>query len=333
MVRIRSEPEDFLVEEIPLYTPEGEGGHTWLLVEKRLVNTEEVARDLARAAGVPASGVGWAGRKDRRAVARQWLSVPGLEPERALSLRLPGARVLSAARHHHRLRLGELVGNRFTLVVRKVTAEAAERARERLGEATRRGMPNRFGSQRYGRHGANSQAGLELISGGRSGMPGRRARLLLSAFQSTLFDEVLRRRPAALDEVLNGDLALVHATGALVPVVEPAAHRSALDAFEQSATGPLIGEKMRLPRGAVRELEEGALADYGLCWAEAAAALRHHGLAGERRPVRVPVTEAEARWASGSVELTFVLPPGSYATVLLEELFGEELEEARDGFE
>src|SRR5574338_64208 len=72
-MRIAATPEDFVVEELPLYAPAGEGAHTFVRVEKRLRTTEEVARALARLAGVRPGDVGYAGRKDRVAVARQWL--------------------------------------------------------------------------------------------------------------------------------------------------------------------------------------------------------------------------------------------------------------------
>ena len=46
--QILAAPEDFRVDEVPLYAPTGEGGHTFLRVEKRCRSTEEVARALAR---------------------------------------------------------------------------------------------------------------------------------------------------------------------------------------------------------------------------------------------------------------------------------------------
>ena len=85
MIRFAS-PEDFRVDEIPLYPVASHGDHTFVRVEKRLRTTDEVARDLARAAGVSPRDVGYAGRKDRRAVTTQWLSVPGIEPDRARAL-------------------------------------------------------------------------------------------------------------------------------------------------------------------------------------------------------------------------------------------------------
>ena len=66
--RIRECPEDFIVEELPLYPCSGEGEHTFVWVEKRLRTTEQVARMLAREAGVRPRDVGYAGRKDRNAV-------------------------------------------------------------------------------------------------------------------------------------------------------------------------------------------------------------------------------------------------------------------------
>ncbi len=47
----------------------------------------------------PVRHAGYAGRKDRFAVARQWFSVPRLDPGRALALEGEGIRVLEAVRH------------------------------------------------------------------------------------------------------------------------------------------------------------------------------------------------------------------------------------------
>ena len=68
-------PEDFVVEELPAYLPAGEGGHTFVWVEKRERTSDEVARWLAREAGVSPGDVGYAGRKDRAAglVVRDWI--------------------------------------------------------------------------------------------------------------------------------------------------------------------------------------------------------------------------------------------------------------------
>jgi tRNA pseudouridine13 synthase len=331
--RLRTVPEDFRVEEIPLYSPSGAGEHTWVEVEKRGRDTAEVAAELAAHAGADPALVGWAGRKDRDAVARQWLSVPTLDPSRAAGLAGEGWRALQARRHRERLRVGELAGNRFVLVVRELTPPQVAAARERLAELARRGMPNRFGGQRFGRGGDNAALGARLLRG--ESVPGgrRQQRLYLSALQATVFNHVLASRPLPPDQLLDGDLALVHTTGALLPFAAgDAALTERAARFEVSPTGPLPGHKMRAPRGPARALERAACERLGVPWVAELPRLRGHLLPGGRRPLRAQVTEASATpLDDGALELRFRLPPGSYATVLAAELFPEGLDEGAPG--
>jgi tRNA pseudouridine13 synthase len=321
--RLRSAPEDFLVEELPLYEPAGEGEHTFVLVEKRLLTTEEAARALAREAGVAPREVGYAGRKDRVAVARQWLSVPGLAPEAALGLEARGLRVLEARRHRHKLRTGQLRGNRFRLVVRDVDAAAEERARRRAEELLRVGMPNRFGSQRFGADGANPERARELLAGGGAWPRDRRAaRFLLSSLQSAVFNEVLARRPLPLGAVELGDVAMVCASGGCFLVEDAAAEQPRAERFEISATGPVFGTRMTEARGAPGERERAACAAFGVD-AERFRPPPGVRARGARRPFRVRPEGLRVEAAgAGALALAFELPAGSYATVLVEELLG-----------
>jgi tRNA pseudouridine13 synthase len=309
-------PEDFQVDELPAYAPSGEGTHTFVRVEKRLRTTEEVARDLARAAGVAPREVGYAGRKDRMAVATQWLSVPGLSPERALSLALPGARVLEAARHPHKLRTGQLRGNRFRILARDVAQGAARAAAAALEEILRVGMENRFGGQRFGRDGANAALGRALLAGGPGPRDRRRARFLLSALQAEVFNAVLERRRPALDRVEPGDVALVHASGGLFVVEDALREAPRARAFEISATGPIFGTRVLEPQGAVASLEREVMEACGVP-ASGWRAPRGVRLRGARRSLRVRPEEARAEAVPEGLRLTCTLPPGSYATVLL----------------
>jgi tRNA pseudouridine13 synthase len=329
MPRIKATPEDFVVEELPLYAPSGSGEHTWVEVEKRLRTTEEVAGELAAAAGVDAGRIGWAGRKDREAVTRQWLSVPGIAPTRATTLEGEGWRVLRAVAHGERLRLGELVGNRFRLIVRDVDAAAAAVATEWLAAIARHGLPNYFGEQRFGRDEGNAERGAALLRGASVAGGRRQQRLYLSALQSAIFNDVLRTRPAPPHVLLSGDLALVHTSGALLaagsPQLPPAAWEERTASFEMSPTGPLVGHKMRAPRGEALARERAAAEHRGVPWVTDLPRLRGHLLPGGRRPLRVRVTEvAHQRIAGDALELAFVLPPGAYATVLVAALFGRE---------
>jgi len=324
-------PEDFVVEEIPAYSPAGEGAHTFVRVEKRGRTTEEVASSLARAAGVRPRDVGYAGRKDRHAVTTQWLSAPGLEPEAALALRMPGVRVLEAARHPHKLRTGHLRGNRFTITLHGVSEVSAVQARERLEAFARLGMPNRFGAQRFGREGDNAERGRAVLCGELRPRDRRKARFWVSALQSAVFNEALRLRDLPLHEVEAGDVAVVVGRGGLFVVtdVEREAERAAR--FEISATGPIFGARAGTrdpaPEGRVAAREAQAMLRLGLDPSALAAPPRGLRLPGGRRALRVRAADATALHEGDRLRLGFVLPPGSYATVLLEELSRSEPDE------
>ena len=320
MIRIRTTPEDFRVDEQPLYPAAGAGGHTFVRVEKRLRTTEAVARDLARAAGARPQDVGYAGRKDRVAVATQWLSVPELDPHAALALELPGARVLEAVRHPHKLRTGHLLGNHFEIRVRGVDAAARARAEARGAEIASRGMPNRFGEQRFGRAGDNAERARRLRAGEIAVRDRRDARFLVSAWQAEVFNAVLLARPLPLHELEVGDLAMRHDSGGVFVVEDPARERERARAFEISPTGPVFGPRMTWPGGAVVLRERAVMAEHGLD----PDSLRLAGVRarGARRALRVRPGAPAFEPDGDDVLLRFDLPAGSYATVLVEELFG-----------
>ena len=309
------------MDEVPLYAPAGEGAHTFLLVEKRLRSTDDVARALARAAGVRARDVGYAGRKDRVAVTTQWFSVPGIAPDRALDLALPGARVLEAARHPHKLRTGHLRGNRFRIAVRIGDAAAVAAAEAALARLERAGMPNRFGAQRFGRDGANVERAQALLAGDAAPGDRRRARFLLSALQAAVFNDVLAERASRWNRVERGDVAVVHASGGLFRVDDPDAETARADAFEISPTGPIFGTRVLAPAGDVAAREGAVLVRYGIDPGDLRAP-RGIRLRGARRALRVRPQAASVGRIEGGLELGFTLPAGSYATVLLHEVLG-----------
>lgn len=320
--RLGETPEDFVVEEIPSFLPSGEGGHTFVRIEKRRRTTEDVARLLARCAGVPPRDVGYAGRKDREAVTTQWFSVPGLAPDEALALEAPGLRVLEAVPHPHKLRTGVLRGNRFRLRITGVAPEALAAVPERFASLVRRGMPNRFGAQRFGREGDNAQRGRELLAApGRRVRDRRAGRFLLSALQAEVFNDVLARRGAP-ERLLDGDVAVVHASGGLFDVASAELEQPRADTFEISPTGPLFGTRMRGAAGAAGALEREVLASHGV--AGPFAPPRGIRLRGARRPLRVRPAEASCDvLGPGELALRFELPAGCYASVLVESLLGQ----------
>ena len=162
---LKQRVEDFFVQEIPLYEPGGEGEHVYFEVQKAGLTTFEAVSRLARALGVPARSVGYAGLKDARAVTRQVFSVAGTTEERVMNLGLPDLAVQWAARHANKLRLGHLRGNRFAIKVRDVEPTSVLKLRPAIDRLVRLGMPNYFGEQRFGRRGDNDRLGAALVRG------------------------------------------------------------------------------------------------------------------------------------------------------------------------
>jgi tRNA pseudouridine13 synthase len=319
----RPSPDDFEVEEEPAYLPSGGGEHTYVWIEKRDLTTPEAAARLARALGVAPGEVGWAGMKDRAATTRQWLSLPRVEPERARAAAVGGLRVLDAARHGNKLRAGHLHGNRFVAVVRGCPDGALERAQAILGRLVHEGLPNYYGAQRFGAAGDNVEVGLRLLRGEIRERDGRRRRLLISAVQSHAFNAVLATRleRGLARTVLAGDVLEKRASGGLFVCADPAADQPRLEAGEVGITGPMPGPKARAPAegSPAAAFEAAAMAAAGIDPALLAAG---GSLAeGTRRPLLVPLREAEVReLPGGGLRLAFALPAGAYATVLLDEV-------------
>jgi tRNA pseudouridine13 synthase len=160
---IKQRPEDFFVQEIPLYEPSGEGEHVYAEVQKVGLSTFDAVQQIARALGVSTRDIGYAGMKDARAITRQVISVWGTTPEAVMALRMPNLSVLWAARHGNKLRLGHLKGNRFAIKIREVDPMKVTTLRPVIDRIVKLGMPNYFGEQRFGRRGDNDKLGAALI--------------------------------------------------------------------------------------------------------------------------------------------------------------------------
>ena len=346
---IRRAPEDFVVEELPAYPPSGHGEHLFVTFRKRGLTTPDALRALARALDADLRGAGAAGMKDRHAVTTQTASFPfpmARDAEAAVAqLALPGVEILGVARHDNKLKPGHLLGNRFTVALRDVPAGEAAGLVERLATIGRIGVPNAFGSQRFGRDGDNPARALAWLAGRERGPRDKREqRMLFSSLQSLLFNRVLQRRVAAdtWATVLPGDVAKKLDSGGLftVPLEGPELDdaRARAEAGSLSATGPMFGAKMRWPEGEPAALEREVLAagagpgpgpgpgpgtgtGTGTDEPLRFEAWKHLG-EGTRRALRLQVGEMEARIepAEGdtvTVIARFVLPKGGYATTVL----------------
>ncbi len=164
---IKARPEDFLVEEIPLYNPSGEGEHLFMLVEKREMTTLQLRDALSKHFKVKRHAIGHAGLKDKNAITRQVISlhVPGKTPEDFPGFIHDQASVLWVDLHDNKLKRGHLKGNRFSIRVRDVDPLTVRNAKQSLDLLAKQGLPNRFGEQRFGFLKNNHLVGRALIMG------------------------------------------------------------------------------------------------------------------------------------------------------------------------
>jgi tRNA pseudouridine13 synthase len=338
--RIKAVPEDFEVEEIPAYEPSGGGEFLYLWVEKRDMGADYFGRQVARRLEIAPGEVGMAGLKDRHAVTRQWISVPAAAAERLDRLEGDGVRLLKVSRHGNKLRAGHLRGNRFRILVRDVVPEARadDRLARTLERLCREGVPNFYGPQRFGRDFETLRLGLALLRGEPPppSPSGRRhnlrspflRKLALSAAQSGLFNAYLARRltDGLLRRVLAGDAMAKWPFGGLFVVEDVAREQARFDARETVTAGPIFGRKTFAAAGEAAGREAAVLSDAGLSRASFAGFGK---LAqGTRRHNLIYVEDLSAGFEPEGVRLTFTLPAGSYATVLLREVMKTGLADA-----
>jgi len=316
---LRSTPDDFRVEEILGYDADGEGEHALLWVEKREANTDWVARELARFAGVSPVNVGYAGLKDRHAVARQAFTVqlPGKADPDWSAFPHAEVKVLASTRHKRKLKRGALRGNRFVLVLRDIHGDHA-RTEDVLRNIAARGVPNYFGEQRFGREGGNVAQARAMFAGRRVDRDKRS--ILLSAARSQIFNSVLGARVErdAWDKPLEGEIwSLAGSRSWFGPEPFDDVLAARLAQGDIHPSGPLWGQGEPPTAETAGELERTVAGQY-TDLAEGLAAAR---MEQERRPLRLLPKDLHWRWLDvETLELSFELPAGAYATVVVREL-------------
>jgi tRNA pseudouridine13 synthase len=319
--RIRTAPEDFQVFEVPLVAPCGEGEHCWLQVRKRNSNTPWVAQQLAKFAGVPPSGVSYAGMKDRHAVTEQWFSVqlPGRPDPDWQSLQGDDFQVLRAHRHQRKLKTGALLGNRFRLRIRAVDGDL-QMLEQRVAQVAQGGFPNYFGPQRFGNGGSNLDEAARMFRQPRRRVARARRGIYLSAVRSALFNRVLAARvaDASWNQAMPGEaLQLEGKSACFVADIPDDDIRRRLQALELHPTGPLSGDGESLCRAAALAFEQNLL--HG--WEDWIEGLRRARVETARRALRAVARDLHWRYeGNGSGVLSFYLPAGCYATSLLDEI-------------
>lgn len=317
---LRLQPEDFVVEEDLGFAPAGSGQHVLLKVRKRGANTEWVARELAKQGHCRGMDVGFAGLKDRHAVAIQWFTVPAskLPLHRWLEVRGAEFEVLEAHAHTRKLPRGALAGNTFSIRVRETRTEPDGLA-ARLELIRLRGVPNYFGPQRFGREAGN----LARMTSDLRGLRAAERGFVLSAARSLIFNAVLceRVRDGSWDQLRSGDIANLDGRGSVFSVdAMDETLRDRCSRLDIHPTGPMWGAGDPPTKDSTLELETRIATRLP----SAAELVRSAGMEQERRSLRLAVRDLQGDWEPDAVRLRFRLTRGGFATTVLREIFSFE---------
>ena len=335
-------PRDFTVEEIPLYEFSGTGEHLIVQARKKGLSTWELTDLLSNRLGIPRRQIGYAGLKDKHALTTQFLSLPASAEEELKNFEHEGVKILGTTRHENKLRVGHLKGNRFRLRFKKVLGVQKEKIDRVLDWIEVNGMPNYFGEQRFGTEGNNWQDGHAIVEGKLRVRERKMREFLISAYQSKLFNDWLSRRigiARLLEEfgegeveaierlprgtlkgtkrqehffkVLAGDWMMHYPYGRLFVAEDPASEAEKFAAKDRCPTGLLPGKKAKRAQDPARIIEV-EYDDEGV------------KEQGSRRYAWVFPTEIRRRYVpeKAHYELSFALPKGSYATVMVAMLKG-----------
>ncbi len=316
---VRAAPEDFQVDEWLGFEADGEGDHMLLRVRKRSANTFWVAKQLARISGVHPRDVGYAGLKDRDAIAEQSFTVPlrSRVADQWLGVNGEGFEVIAASRHRRKLKRGALKGNAFKIVLRDFPADPS-RIEERLQRISANGVPNYFGPQRFGREAQNIRVATRWFEGGRAPQDRLERGFAISAARSALFNLILaeRVRTGTWNRLLEGDLANLDGSGSIFAVESlDDVLIQRCETMDIHPSGPLWhGDSAA--SGTVREIELAIASQYPkLC-----EGLAKVGLEPERRALRVRVSDLAWTIEANTLHLSFRLGKGAFATAVLHEI-------------
>ncbi len=311
---IKRTPDEFQVTELLQPSFDDDGEHAWLWVEKTGANTEWVARQLARFAGVGSRDVGYAGLKDRHARTWQWFSVRapgGIDWD---GLAVEGVRILDCRRHRRKLRRGAHRGNRFRIVVHVEQPEDLLRSLEQVRTT---GVPNYFGEQRFGRDGANLELAGDWCNGVR--LPRQKRSIAISTARAVIFNAILDRRvaDASWNRIVDGERANLDGSGSVFAVGHADDElQKRCDEFDIHPTGTLWGRGAPLSSGALADFERDTAARH----ATLARALEAGGVDASSRALRLAVRRLRWSFADSALTLEFELAKGGYATTVIDQL-------------
>ena len=321
--QFKSSAEDFQVTEVLGYEPIGEGEHIHLWVRKTGLNTAYLAEQIAKFTQLPLRAVTYAGRKDKHAQTEQWFSVhlPGKGEFDWTQFNEPGAKVLKSIRHNKKLKTGVLKGNRFNILIRQLSSSSGIDGR--LQQIKKTGVPNYFGSQRFGNtlhdpRGGNLVLADKMVNGEAIRNRNKRS-MAISALRSWLFNEIVHSRllKGYLNKPLSGDV--MQLAGSHSFFCGQQIDNSIEQRIEQRdiyLSAPLWGEGQLASQSEALQFEQSFAKQHPTI----TKTLENLGLKQERRAINLFPNDLEWSLTNDTLKLSFSLPAGTFATSVLREV-------------
>ncbi len=333
---------DFIVDEIPLYEFSGSGEHLILHIRKKDMTTWELISTLSKYLKIKQRDIGYAGLKDKNSMSMQYISILAKGNEEKLnSFNHDKIKILNIYRHNNKIKIGHLKGNRFKIRLKKILGVQRDKLDSTLKWIEKSGIPNYFGSQRFGTDGNNWQEGRDIIEGKLKIRDKKTKNFLINAYQSYLFNSWLSKRvelslllesfsekevetllnlpinslkgvksQSNFFKLLEGEVMMHYPFGRVFKLESIEREAERFKRFDISPTGLLSGKRVTVADSTAGLIEQKYNRD-----------IAQNGL---RRYAWVKPIDIESRYIEEKAhyELEFSLPKGSYATTLLDTLRG-----------
>lgn len=308
--------KDFIVDEITATEFKGKGNYLILHIKKYELTTWDMVAIFAEYMGVPAQKIGYAGLKDKHATTTQYISVDASYEKMLKKFYHKQIKILSATRHSHSIRMGDLAGNRFSINLHFVDNIDAGKIEKVARKIAKNGLPNYFGYQRFGRDADSIKQAKEMIQGDLYIDDSKIKKFLISIYQSTFFNEWLRERVnltlennETIFKLLEGDVYMSSDAKLSTPKIMPTRD---YESKKLIPTGLLCGRGVFRARDEAGKVESKYDDEY----------LQDKGY---RREALIYPKDIVCNYVRKEtlLNISFSLPKGSYATVFLEAIAGK----------
>jgi tRNA pseudouridine13 synthase len=152
-VKLRRLPEDFQVEELSRFTPEG-GPFALYRLRKRSLTTFEALDRISTVLRLKRGELGYGGLKDKHALTSQFITLKG-GPRKPPGTDWWAMEYLGQCSRPYQP--SDIEANRFQLVLRDMSAAESERILAVLAEVRDSVLPNYFDDQRFGSVGESGE--------------------------------------------------------------------------------------------------------------------------------------------------------------------------------